>query len=209
MESQKNLRLILIILGAFACVDAFAWYLAATTMQHQQDLKQQATQIQSHETTTTDQYISKKITMKLSSPAFENNGTLQSTFTCDGENVNPPLQISEVPQNAKSLALIVDDPDAPSGDWVHWLVWNIDPSTKEIQQNTVPASAVQGQTDFGQNKWSGPCPPSGAHHYHFKIYALDTMLELPSTFKKAELQEAMRQHILAQADLVGVYQRKL
>lgn len=209
MESQKNLRLILIIFGIFACVDAFAWYLAVTTMQHQQDLKQQTAQIQTQETTTTDQYISKKITMKLSSPAFENNGTLSSTFTCDGENINPPLSLSEVPEGTKSLALIVSDPDAPSGDWVHWLVWNIDPTTKEINQNTVPASSVQGQTDFGQNKWDGPCPPSGTHHYHFKIYALDTMLELPSTFKKAELEEAMKGHITDQTELVGVYQRKL
>lgn len=207
MESQKNIRLILIILGFFACVDAFAWYLAATTMQHQQDQKQQAAQNLSQEQTFANTSIANN-TMKIQSTFFQNNGTLDSAFTCDGENINPPLQISEVPQNTKSLTLIVDDPDAPSGDWVHWLVWNIDPQTQEISQNSVPVGAVQGQTDFGQNKWSGPCPPSGSHHYHFKLYALDTMLQIPETFKKAELLEAIKTHVIAQTELIGMYQRK-
>jgi Raf kinase inhibitor-like YbhB/YbcL family protein len=208
MESQKNIRLILIILGLFACVDAFAWYLAGTTMQHQEEQKQLAAQSKSLEQSISNQSIANTTTMKIQSSLFENNGTLDSAFTCDGENVNPPLQISEVPQNTKSLALIVDDPDAPSGDWVHWLVWNIDPKTQEISQNTIPVGAVQGQTDFGQNKWSGPCPPSGAHHYHFKLYALDTMLQIPETFKKTELLEAIQTHIIGQTELIGVYQRK-
>lgn len=192
MESQKNVRLILSILGGFACVNIFAWYLFFTTMQHQEDLKQQA--INSNN-------------MKIFSTAFENNQNLPSKYTCDAENINPPLTISETPENAKSLVLIVDDPDAPSGDWVHWLVWNIDPKTTAIKENSVP-SGTQGQTDFGQNKWDGPCPPSGSHHYHFKIYALDTMLEIPATFKKAEVEEAMKNHIIDQSETVGIYQRK-
>ena len=193
MESQKNIRLILIIFGIFACVDAFAWYLAVTTMQHQQDLKQQA--INSN-------------TMKILSTAFENNQNIPAKYTCEAENINPPLLIAETPENAKSLALIVNDPDASSGDWVHWIVWNIDPKTTAIKENSIPTSGVQGQTDFGQNKWNGPCPPSGTHHYHFKIYSLDTILEIPPTFKKAELEEAMQGHILEQSETVGLYQKQ-
>lgn len=192
MESQKNLRLILIIFGIFACVNAFAWYLAVTTMQHQQDLKQ-------HDINSN--------TMKILSTAFENNQNIPAKYTCEAENINPPLLISETPENAQSLALVVNDPDAPSGDWVHWTVWNIDPKVAAIKENSIPTSGVQGQTDFGQNKWSGPCPPSGTHHYHFKIYALDTMLEIPPTFKKAELEEAMQGHILDQSETVGLYQK--
>jgi len=146
--------------------------------------------------------------MKIQSSAFENNGTLSSAFTCDGENVNPDLQISEVMENAKSLALIVNDPDAPSGDWVHWIVWNIDPKITEIKQNSTPSNGVLGQTDFGENKWNGPCPPSGIHHYNFTLYALDIMLDIPTSSKKAELLKAMEGHIVDQTVLVGMYQRK-
>jgi len=145
--------------------------------------------------------------MKLTSPVFENNQYIPSKYTCDGEDINPPLEISEVPENARSLVLIVDDPDAPAGDWVHWTVWNISPETTNIAENSVPAGAVQGMTDFGQAGWGGPCPPSGTHHYQFKLYALDTQLDLDSSTKKSDLEKAMQGHILDQAMLVGLYQR--
>jgi len=143
--------------------------------------------------------------MKLSSPAFQNNALIPARYTCDGENVNPPLAISEVPAGAQGLALIVDDPDASRGDWVHWLLWNIDPTVTAIAENSTPA--VQGTTDFGKAAWGGPCPPSGTHRYFFKLYALDLRLELPATAKKAELLSAMRGHILEEAELVGAYKR--
>ncbi len=146
--------------------------------------------------------------MKLTSPAFEPNGPIPSQYTCDGQNVSPPLMIADVPPSAKSLALIVDDPDAPAGDWVHWLVWNIDPKTAEIGEGTVPAGAEQGRTDFGNNRWGGPCPPSGVHHYQFKLYALDATLDLPETATKKDMEKAMASHTLEQFTLVGTYQRR-
>lgn len=146
--------------------------------------------------------------MKITSPAFESNGSIPSQYTCDGQNVSPPLMIGEVPPAAKTLALIVDDPDAPAGDWVHWLVWNIDPKTAEIAEGTVPPGAVQGRTDFGNSRWGGPCPPSGVHHYQFKLYALDATLDLPETATKKDLETAMNTHTLEQFTLVGTYQRR-
>ncbi len=147
-------------------------------------------------------------TMNLSSNAFTNNGTVPVAYTCDGQNVNPPLQISGTPETAKSLVLIVDDPDAPRGTWVHWTVWNIDPKTTEIPANSVPAGSVQGLTDFGNNKWGGPCPPSGTHRYFFKIYALDVTLDLPVSAKKIDLESAMQGHVLDKAELIGLFQRQ-
>ena len=145
--------------------------------------------------------------MKLTSPAFENNQSIPSKYTCDGEDINPPLQIDEVPEEAKSLVLIVDDPDAPMGTWDHWVVWNIDPSTSLIKENKVPEGAVEGKNDFGKNSYGGPCPPAGAHHYHFKLYALDTKLELDSSSKKGEVEKSMEGHILDWVELIGLYQR--
>lgn len=146
--------------------------------------------------------------MKLTSTAFETNGPIPSQYTCDGQNVSPQLVIGDVPPAAKSLALIVDDPDAPAGDWVHWLVWNIDPKTAEIREGAVPPGAVQGRTDFGNNRWGGPCPPSGVHHYQFKLYALDATLDLPENAAKKDLEKAMEEHTVEQYTLVGTYQRR-
>lgn len=145
--------------------------------------------------------------MQLSSPVFQNNQPIPPKYTCDGEDINPPLNFADIPANTKSLALIVDDPDAARGDWVHWLVWNIKPDTVEIKENSVPEHATAGTTDFGRSGWGGPCPPSGSHHYQFKIYALDIELSLPASAKKAELEQAMQGHILDQTVLVGLYQR--
>lgn len=147
--------------------------------------------------------------MEIISGAFENNTAIPSQYTCDGKDMSPPLRIQDAPANAKSLALMVHDPDAPrQGGWTHWVVWNIDPATKEIAENTVPAGAVQGRTDSGTNKWGGPCPPSGTHHYQFMLYALDTMLDLPDTTTKSDLEKAMAGHIMEQSTLVGTYARR-
>ncbi len=143
--------------------------------------------------------------MKIESPSFKNNEMIPSKYTCDGANVNPPLLISGTPEDAKSLVLIVDDPDAPSKTWVHWVVWNIDPNTKEIPENTIPKGAVEGMTDFGKQGYGGPCPPSGIHHYHFKIYALDITISLDSSASVVDIKEAMQGHILDSAELIGLY----
>lgn len=145
--------------------------------------------------------------MKLTSPVFNYRDFIPAKYTCDGDDVNPLLEISNVPTSVKSLVLIVDDPDAPGGDWVHWTIWNIAPDTKIISENSAPTGAVQGMTDFGSNKYGGPCPPSGIHHYQFKLYALDILLSLnPSAIKK-DIEKAMENHILDQTILIGLYKK--
>jgi len=144
---------------------------------------------------------------KISSPAFEDQGRIPPPFTCDGANIHPPLRIENIPRGTKSLALILDDMDAPRGSYVHWILWNIDPGVKEIRENWVPEGAVQGLNDFKKNHYGGPCPPRRAHRYVFRMYALDTRLDLRPQSIKADLERAMKGHILAQAQWVGVYQR--
>lgn len=150
--------------------------------------------------------------MNIESIAFAYNGKIPAKYTCDGENVNPPLVWSSAPENTKSLALIMDDPDVPKhiradGLWVHWTLWNITSETRNIAENSVPQGVVQGMTTFGHSGYGGPCPPDREHRYFFKLYALDTMLSLPSSATKDELERTMQGHILAQAELVGVYNR--
>ena len=145
--------------------------------------------------------------MKLTSAAFVNNGLIPSEFTCDGSDTSPPLAISEVPKNAKSLALIMDDPDAPIGIFVHWVVWNIPPDIREIRKGAEP-SGVQGKTDFRKSGYGGPCPPSGIHRYFFKLYALDTLLDLPEGLSKKDVEKAMQGHIIEKAELVSTYKRR-
>lgn len=144
--------------------------------------------------------------MKITSTVFENNGNIPAKYTCDGEGINPPLSFNEVPALAQSLVLISDDPDAPSGTFVHWTVWNIDPKATGITENSVPAGATQGITSYGEEKYGSPCPPSGVHHYHFKLYALDTKLYLPSV-RADSLEKAMVGHIIDQTELIGLYSR--
>src|SRR5512139_1583032 len=132
--------------------------------------------------------------MTITSPAFRNGDRIPSKFTCDGEDVNPALNISNVPPAAKSLVLIMDDPDAPGGMWVHWVVWNIGPETKEIAEHSVPAGAKQGVNDFRKTPYGGPCPPSGTHRYFFKLYALDVLLDLGPGTTKGALEKAMKGH---------------
>ncbi len=145
---------------------------------------------------------------EVTSAAFSHNGTIPAKFTCDGADISPPLTIANVPEGAVSLALIVDDPDAPAGTWVHWVVWAIGAETREIPENSVPPRAVQGTNDFRRPRYGGPCPPSGTHRYFFKLYALDSFPVLKAGATKAQLEEAMKGHILAQAELIGLYGRR-
>ena len=145
--------------------------------------------------------------MKISSTAFAHNGQIPKKYTCDGSDINPPLKFEEVPANARSLALIVDDPDAPMGTWVHWVVWNIAPKTAEIKENSVPKGSIQGVNDFRKHAYGGPCPPSGTHRYFFKLYALDMPLNMSASAGKTALESSMKGHILAEAQLLGLYER--
>ncbi len=146
--------------------------------------------------------------MKIISSAFENNTKIPSKYTCYGDNVNPPLSFSDVPENAKSLALIMDDPDAPAKTWVHQVVYNIDPATREILENSVPKGAVLGMTDFGKPGYGGPCPPSGTHRYFFKLYAVNKVLSLTSNAEKQAVEEAIKNNILDKAEIIGLYSKK-
>jgi Raf kinase inhibitor-like YbhB/YbcL family protein len=146
-------------------------------------------------------------TMKITSSAFHEGANIPSKFTCDGSDTSPPLQIAGVPSGAKSLVLIVDDPDAPSGLFTHWLVWNIPPQTGSIAEGSAP-QGVQGANDFGKSGYRGPCPPPGTHRYSFKIFALDRELELRSGAKRSQVDAAMKGHVIAQGELVGRYARK-
>lgn len=128
-------------------------------------------------------------------------------FTCEGANINPELQIQNVPENAKSLALIMHDPDAPvAGGFTHWVMWNIAPTTTVIKQESVPPGAVEGMNSRGPG-YTGPCPPSGVHHYEFRIYALDGMLDLPTSTNKAGLESVIQKHLIAETLLTGLYQK--
>ena len=144
--------------------------------------------------------------MKLSSPAFQHNGAIPSEFTCDGSGVSPPLTISDVPKNTKSLVLISDDPDAPVGTWDHWVSFNIPPSTTQIPKGTEP-KGVAGKNSWGKEGYGGPCPPSGTHRYLFKLYALDIGLNLPPGSAKKDIEIAMKGHIIEKTELTGLYKR--
>jgi Raf kinase inhibitor-like YbhB/YbcL family protein len=151
--------------------------------------------------------------MEIRSPAFAHGALIPSKFTCDGADASPPLSISGSPAGTKSLALIADDPDAPLGTWVHWVVWNIPAGAKSLQEGvpgkeTLPDGARQGTTDFRRVGYGGPCPPSGTHRYFFKLYALDTTLDLRATATKRDLEKAMEGHVLAKAELMGKYSRR-
>lgn len=142
--------------------------------------------------------------MKLSSPDFEHNGKIPAKFTCDGADINPALVIEDIPEQAAALALIVNDPDAPAGDWTHWVVYDI-PVGSRIEQNSVPGK--QGMNDFKKTDYGGPCPPSGTHRYFFKAYALDSELGLEQGKSRAEVEQAMTDHVLDSAELIGLYSR--
>lgn len=148
-----------------------------------------------------------KAMIKITSPAFSQDGKIPVKYTCDGSNANPSLSISGVPDNAQSLAIIVDDPDAPNGTFNHWVAWNIDPKIDTIQENKLPSGAVSGTNSAGKVGYVGPCPPSGTHRYIFTEYALDTKLDLGSSAKKEDLLKAMEGHVIGQGELTGKYSR--
>jgi Raf kinase inhibitor-like YbhB/YbcL family protein len=145
--------------------------------------------------------------MKIESDIFSNNGKIPALYTCDGKGTQVPLKISNVPEEAKNLALIVDDPDAPNGDFVHWIIWNIDPKIFIIENGSIPLGAIEGYTSLNKPGWVAPCPPSGIHHYNFKLYALDVMFSISEFSDKKALLHAMDGHIIENATLVGLYER--
>jgi len=143
--------------------------------------------------------------MQITSPAFRDNQMIPRQYTCQGQDINPTLEISGIPAEARTLALIVDDPDAPMGTWVHWVVFNIPADTNLIAENSIPGD--QAGNDFGRKNYGGPCPPSGTHRYFFKVYALDTILEAEAIESKDELEAAMQGYILDEARLIGLYKK--
>ncbi|MFO8112725.1 MAG: YbhB/YbcL family Raf kinase inhibitor-like protein [Desulfosalsimonadaceae bacterium] len=150
--------------------------------------------------------------MKLTSAAFENEGKIPGKYTCDGKNVNPPLAISDVPPEAESLVLIMDDPDVPphireDGMWDHWVVFNIPPETREIPEGSEP-EGVAGIGTSGDAHYFGPCPPDREHRYFFRIYALDAKLDLPEKTDKVTVEKEMTGHVIDKAHLMGRYERQ-
>ena len=143
--------------------------------------------------------------MRIFSKAFEPGAPIPKQYTLDGHNFSPPLQFDDVPAAARSLALLVDDPDAPGGVFNHWLLFNMDPKVHDIRENSAPVSATRGRNDFGDLDYDGPKPPSGTHHYYFKVFALDSMLNLQPGVRRADLESAMTGHVLDQAELIGTY----
>ncbi len=149
----------------------------------------------------------------IKSSAFEHEGMIPSKFTCDGADVSPPLEWTGVPEDVDSLVLISDDPDAPGKTWVHWVLFNLSPEVSSLEEDMpkdkkLDSGAVQGVTDFGRNGYGGPCPPGGTHRYFFKLYALDTTLDLGPSAKKSDVVKAMEGHVLAEGQLMGKYARQ-
>jgi Raf kinase inhibitor-like YbhB/YbcL family protein len=143
--------------------------------------------------------------MRITSRVFNDGGKIPDKYTKYGENRIPPLHLDDVPEKARSLALIVDDPDAPSGTFNHWLLFNVDPRTRDIKEDSVPVMATQGLNDYGEVAYGGPQPPSGEHRYFFKAYALDTVLALSRGTRRQDLEREMRDHVLESATLMGKY----
>jgi Raf kinase inhibitor-like YbhB/YbcL family protein len=148
-------------------------------------------------------FLQKQFTVK--SPDFADNNFIQFKFTCDGKNVSPGLVFENIPGDTKSIALIMEDTDSPNGEFVHWVMWNMPVKNKVVENNP---EGTFGKNTHGENKYYGPCPPNGMHTYHFKVYALNSVLDLPSSGGKPELLKAMEGHILGQAVLKGRYSRK-
>lgn len=146
--------------------------------------------------------------MILTSPAFDHESNIPKKYTCDGGDINPELLIQNVPPGTKSLALIMHDPDAPvQGGFVHWVVWNIDPQTALIKDESTPPGSIEGRNGAGKIGYMGPCPPSGTHHYHFQLYALSDTIDLPSSASIGEIETEIDQNLIEQTDFVGLYSR--
>lgn len=146
--------------------------------------------------------------MTITSDVFINGGTIPPRYTCDGENINPPLTLSGIPDQAKSLVVMIEDRDAPSKpNFTHWLLYNIPPSTLQILKDSIPAGSAVGMNGFGSIGYGGPCPPSGTHRYVFKLFALDALLPFESGITKDEVIQAMHSHIIDTAEVVGLYSK--
>ncbi|HEX3082715.1 MAG TPA: YbhB/YbcL family Raf kinase inhibitor-like protein [Candidatus Saccharimonadia bacterium] len=146
--------------------------------------------------------------MNISSSVFKDGGAIPTRYTCAGANTNPPLTFQDVPHDTQALALVVDDPDAPGGMFDHWLLWNLPTSVTEIPENWQPEDGVGvGTNGFGKEAYGGPCPPSGTHHYHFTLYALDHKVEVAAGAQRPALEFGMKGHVLAQAKLIGTYKK--
>jgi len=162
--------------------------------------------IQQEEAGTGEKVLSEVIEMKIQSSAFGQNQPIPRKYSCEGDDISPPLSFSDIPKEAKSLAVVVEDPDAPGGVFDHWIAWNIPASAKELPDGADVEK--QGRNDFGELRYRGPCPPRGSpHRYRFKAYALDAILDLPEGIRKSELEKALEGHTLAKAELVGTYRR--
>lgn len=146
--------------------------------------------------------------MKLATNAFENNERFDPKYTCDAENISPSITFFTVPVEARSLALIVEDPDSPTGNFTHWVLFNINPLINGFEENKIPDGSIEGLNDFGEPKYGGPCPNSGVHRYVFKLYALDKKLELERGATKQEVQEAMKGHIIEDTQIIGLYEKQ-
>ncbi|MFZ6009618.1 MAG: YbhB/YbcL family Raf kinase inhibitor-like protein [Bacteroidota bacterium] len=144
-------------------------------------------------------------TLTVQSTAFSHEGNIPSKYTCEGKGINPPLEILNIPTQAKSLVLIMDDPDAPRQTFDHWLVWNIRPEKDAIKENTSPGTT--GKNSLGKNIYTPPCPPTGVHRYFFKVFAIDTMLDLNAGADKSALETAIKGHVLASGALIGLYKK--
>lgn len=186
---QKNFILIFITLFSLGLIIFLFFRLKKSSIQKSLEVSQSQTMI------------------KITSPVFNEGQMIPPKYTCKGKDVNPPLKIENVPNNAQSLVLIVDDPDAPMGTFTHWLVWNINPKIKEISENSVPAGAVLGTNDFGKTSYGGPCPPFGTHRYYFKVYALSKALTLPAGASRRELEKAMEGYVIDKGELMGKFSR--
>lgn len=151
--------------------------------------------------------------MRLTSPVFEHNNTIPTTYTCQDSDINPPLRIHDTPTEAVSLVLICDDPDAatdpngPGETFDHWVLWNIPPRIQEIPENSTPQNAQVGINSMEETEYMGPCPPTGAHRYFFRLYALDTELDLPEESDAESVEDALAGHVIAQTELIGTYQK--
>jgi len=154
-----------------------------------------------------NQFIMNKVLadIKITSPAIKHMENIPSKYTCDGENINPAIDIGNVPPETKSITLIMDDPDAPGKTWVHWVVWNI-PAREHIVENSIPG--IEGISDFQRFYYGGPCPPSGTHRYFFKVYALDILLDIPKNSRKRDVEKAMQGHTVGYGELIGMYKKK-
>jgi hypothetical protein len=151
--------------------------------------------------------------LTLTSSAFTEGQPIPAAYTCDGRDVSPPLAWDEPPAGTRSFVLLSEDPDAPRGPWVHWVLYNVPPSARRLAAGQpgdakLPGGGLQGMSDFGRTGYGGPCPPSGTHRYYFRLYALDTMLDTPPGATKAQVEAAMGGHVLAEGQLMGTYRRR-